>query len=167
MEIGLAAHAALVDALCDMAGPLCAQAGVELVEVRLSGSSRNRLVRIDVDRAGSDGVRLADCQRVSESLGLALEETELIGDRYRLEVSSPGIDRPIRSADDIRRNTGRRILVTTSEPVGGRCSFSGVLVGARDGAILLSLGEQGARGDEERVLIPLDRIEKAVQDGHF
>jgi len=160
----LTAHAMLVDALSAIAGPVCAQAGVELVEVRLSGSSRNRLVRVDVDRAGPDGVDLADCQRVSESLGAALEESDVIGDRYRLEVSSPGIDRPIRSADDIRRNTGRRILVTTTEPVDTRCSFRGVLLGANDGALLLA---ENAASDESRVRIPLDRIEKALQDTPF
>ena len=95
---------------------------------------------------------------------MALEETNLIGDSYRLEVSSPGVDRPIRSADDIRRNIGRRIHVTTTEPVDSRCSFRGLLVGAHDGAILLA---EGQVDDEQRVRIPLDRIEKAFQDVPF
>jgi ribosome maturation factor RimP len=160
----LAAHAEFVDAVCGLAAPICAQVGVELVEIRLSGSSRNRQVRVDVDRAGPGGIQLTDCQRVSEALGLALEEVDLFGDRYRLEVSSPGIDRPIRSVDDIRRNTGRRIQVTTTEPVDSRRTFRGVLVSADERSILLA---EDAKDDEQRLRIPFDRIEKAFQDVPF
>jgi ribosome maturation factor RimP len=157
----VASHAALLAALTRLAGRVCSEAGLELVDLDLRGSSRSRILRVDVDRAGPRGVDVEDCKRVSELLGVALDESDPIGGSYRLDVSSPGIDRPIRSADDIRRNTGRRIAVTTREPVEGRLTFRGVLLGSAEGALMLA--EEGDR----RVSIPLDRIEKALQEAPF
>jgi ribosome maturation factor RimP len=157
----VASHAKLLAELTRLAERICVDHGVELVDLDLRGSSRNRMLRVDVDRAGPRGVDLEDCRQVSEALGEALDESQLISDRYRLEVSSPGIDRPIRSADDIRRNIGRRVAVTTSEPVAGRRSFRGVLMGSSAEALLL------VEQEDQRVSIPLDRIEKALQDVAF
>ncbi len=95
-----ARHAELVSGLERLATRVTAEAGLELVEVSLRGSSRRRVVRVDIDRAGPDGVGLQDCQRVSEALGLELDREELLHSGYTLEVSSPGIDRPIRTPDE-------------------------------------------------------------------
>jgi ribosome maturation factor RimP len=119
------------------------------------------LVRLDVDRPGPEGVGLEDCKRISEQVGRALEEEDLIPGSYVLEISSPGVDRPIVSDDDIRRNTGRRVRVTTTDPVDGRRRFAGVLVGGDEGSL-----EVRTEGDEV-VRIPRDHIEKACQDITF
>jgi ribosome maturation factor RimP len=151
-------HAALLDELQRLAGRAAEEAGVELVEVVLKGSSRRRSLRVDIDRAGPRGTDLEDCRRVSELLGAAIEETDAIRESYLLEVSSPGLDRPIRSADDIRRNTGRRIAVSVREPMEGRRLFRGLLEGERDGCILLCDDESG------EIEIPLEKIEMARQE---
>ncbi len=119
-------HEELVTNLRNLAEKVVEQAGVELVELTLKGSSGRRLLRVDIDRAGPHGVDLADCQGVSHVLGEALDEAGLLETSFVLEVSSPGVDRPIRSEDDYRRNTGRRIVLSTREPIGGRRSFRGV-----------------------------------------
>jgi ribosome maturation factor RimP len=75
-----------------------------------------------------------------------------------LEVSSPGIDRPIRSADDFRRNTGRRIVVTARDGEGAECSRTGKLLGCEEGALLLE-----TEGGEQRS-IPLERVVHARQE---
>jgi ribosome maturation factor RimP len=135
--------------------------GLELVELTLRGSSKRRVLRLDIDRAGPDGLGLEDCQLTSKRLGTVLEEEDAIQGSYVLEVSSPGIDRPIESDDDIRRNTGRRIRIETTEEVDGCKEFHGVLVGGEANWLEL-------RTDDETVQrIPRDRIHAARQDITF
>jgi len=151
-------HVELLGELRAAAERATEKTGLELVDLSLRGSSRKRLLRLDVDRAGPRGVDLDDCRAVSTALDQELEERELIQGEYTLEVSSPGIDRPIESADDIRRNTGRKIVVTTREPVEGSLLVRGVLLGG-DGDALTLFRESGGE-----VRIPLHAIEKARQD---
>ena len=155
-------HATLLEGLRRLAGRAAGEAGVELVDLALRGSSKSRTLRVDIDRAGPRGLDLDDCKRVSELLGAAIEEDEeLIDGSYVLEVSSPGVDRPIRSPEEIRRNTGRRVVVTTREPDGGRRSIRGLLAGQRSDALVLE--------DEDRneIEIPLENVETARQDVEF
>jgi len=154
-------HEALLDELTRLATRVAGELGVELVELSLRGPSRRRVLRVDIDRAGPRSVDLDDCKRVSDLLGVQIEESDVLQDSYVLEVSSPGVDRPIRTLDDIRRNTGRRIVVTTREPLDGRRSFRGRLDGALDGALRLTEGENAM------VAIPLGAIEVARQDVEF
>ena len=136
--------------------------GLELVKLTLARAKRGWRIRLDIDRAGPVGVGLDDCQRVSHEIGARLEEQDRIPGSYVLEVSSPGADRPIRTPDDVRRNTGRRVEIETREPVDGRRSFRGVLAGQDGPALLLRLDE----GDTV-VHIPLDRITLARQELGF
>ena len=155
-------HAALLDDLRRLAARTIEEGGMELVDLALRGSSRRRLLRIDIDRPGPRGVDLEDCKRASKLLGAAIDaEGDLIEGSYLLEVSSPGIDRPIRSSDDVRRNTGRRIVVTTREVAEERRSIRGLLKGRRDGVLLLE--------DENRneIEIPMENVETARQDVEF
>jgi ribosome maturation factor RimP len=144
-----------------LAEPILAESGLELVEVALKGAPGNQLVRLDIDRPGADGVDITDCQRVSRTLGEVLERAELIPGGYVLEVSSPGVDRPIRSADDFRRNMGRRIVVTTSDADGTRRSHHGTLLGCENGELRLK-GEKS-----EEIRIPLNGIVNARQEVAF
>jgi len=157
-------HARLVTQLESLASRAAGAAGLELVELSVRGPSSRRIVRVDIDRAGPRGVTLEDCQRVSASLDEQLEASETLPNRFVLEVSSPGLDRPIRSSDDIRRNTGRRVVVRTSEPVEGGREFRGVLLGEDAGSLLLS-GQ--AASDEAEVRIPLELVEQAQQEIEF
>jgi ribosome maturation factor RimP len=141
--------------------PILAEAGLELVETVLKGTRDRRLLRLDIDRAGARGVDLAECQRVSRALGERLDEAELFPGRYVLEVSSPGIDRPIRTDDDIRRNTGRRVVVTVAEVDGARRSYRGTLRGRDDGTLQL----EGA--DREAIRIPLEGVVSVRQEIAF
>lgn len=134
------------------------ECGLELVDFKIHRSGGIRLVRLDIDRAGAVGVGLDDCQRVSRTLSAVLDEADLIQSRYHLEVSSPGADRPIRTADDIRRNTGRRVLVLADDPRRGRCCYRGRLLGAASGGLLLETE------DGQPLTVPLERVVKAQQD---
>jgi ribosome maturation factor RimP len=161
-ETGVASrHEALLAELRRLVEPVVAEVGLELVELKLGGSSRRRTVRLDIDRAGPSGVDMDDCQRISGEVGRALDATDLLPGSYVLEVSSPGADRPIREAEEIRRNTGRRIVVATTEPIEECRDFHGVLLGSESGQLLLRL-------DDDRVVrIPLDHVQSARQEVSF
>jgi ribosome maturation factor RimP len=154
-------HEELLSELRGVAEQIVTDAGLELVELSLRGSSKRRVLRVDIDRVGPRGVGLEDCQRISHVLGEALDDAELLENSYVLEVSSPGIDRPLQTADDYRRNTGRKVVVTTSEPIGGRKRFVGVLRGLVEGRVLL---EENA---DKRLEISIDSVESARQDVGF
>jgi len=131
--------------------PILGDEGLELVEVALMGPPGRQMLRLDIDRAGATGVDISDCQRVSRSLDPVLEEADLIAAGYVLEVSSPGVDRPIRSVDDMRRNQGRWIVVTTAE-AGGQQTYRGTLLGSSEGEIRLE------NEDRKEIRIPLDSV---------
>ncbi len=154
-------HDILLEELGRLAGKVISEAGLELVELSLKGSSKKRVLRLDIDRPGPGGVGLEDCQLVSRQVGAALEESDLIPSSYVLEVSSPGIDRPIRTDDDIRRNAGRRVRIQTTEPIAGRKVFAGVLIGGEAGWVELRID------DTEVLKIPRDRIQVAHQEASF
>jgi ribosome maturation factor RimP len=92
-----------------IAREIAGEMGLEIVEFVFHDRGRHSQLRIDVDRPGASGVSLADCERFSRSLDARMESIEGLDSGYELQVSSPGIDRPIRSDDDIRRNTGRTV----------------------------------------------------------
>ena len=110
-----------------------ASLGYELVDLEMSRSGG--LMRIFIDRAG--GVNVDDCAAVSNHLTrlFAVEEVEY----SRLEVSSPGLDRPLRRPQDFRRFAGERVHVRMRVPVDGRKNFVGVLRGASDAQVELEV----------------------------
>jgi ribosome maturation factor RimP len=112
------------------------QLGFELVELDLAGSRNRPLVRLRIDRPGSEpghGVTIEDCTRVSRALERYLETQGETASRYLLEVSSPGVERPLHRRRDFERFAGREIGIRTEQPIGqlGK-RIEGVLRGVRD-----------------------------------
>jgi ribosome maturation factor RimP len=130
--------------------------GLEVVEVVFRRQGKHSLLRIDIDRAGLPGVSLGDCERASREIERELDAAGLIQDSYDLQVSSPGIDRPIVTDDDIRRNSGRRVVVETSERLEGTCVFRGILRGP-GGDHLRIADESGEEAEIPRSLVLLAR----------
>lgn len=136
-----------------LALPLVQEEGLELVDVEYRREARGWVLRLILDKPG--GVTLADCQRVSEQLGDLLDVEEPFAGPYHLEVSSPGLDRPLRTPADFVRFVGRRARITTREPIEGQRRFRGVLQGLEADTIVLEA--EGGR----RVAIPRAGIAKA------
>ena len=86
-----------------------------------------------------------DCERVSRDVSAALDVADIIPHAYRLEVSSPGLDRPLRREQDFRRFAGREAKIRTMDPVDGRRNFSGTLVGAAEGSVEIACEGQSYR----------------------
>jgi ribosome maturation factor RimP len=99
--------------------------GLELVDVELLGAGRRTLLRITIDRSG--GVTVADCGRFSKDMGALLDVEDYIQAAYTLEVSSPGLDRPLKDARDFGRHEGKLVKVEVKEKVEGRGSWTGTV----------------------------------------
>ena len=111
--------------IADLLRPSLAHLGVELIDVHWSGRGRGAVLRVVIDRSG--GVTLEDCERVSNAASAVLDAADPIDSSYRLEVSSPGAERPLRSADDWRAALGRRVNVRVRSGDGER-ALEGTLV---------------------------------------
>jgi ribosome maturation factor RimP len=137
----------------EMARGILEFAGMELVHIEMKREPGGLFLRLFIDKEG--GVTLDDCSRISRQLSAQLDLEDPIPQRYTLEVSSPGLDRPLFSDRDYERFAGRRIRVTTFAPVGGRRRFVGLLIGLEEGAVRLTLE------DGQDVAIPRDNVAKA------
>ena len=122
--------------------------GFELVDLELSPKGRLFRVFIDIER----GITVDDCATVSNQLTRVFEVENI--DYDRLEVSSPGLDRPLKKLADFDRFAGQEIQLRLSVAIGNQRNFVGVLEGVRDGAVALTT-EKG------EMLLPFDDIEKA------
>jgi ribosome maturation factor RimP len=151
----------------DVAGRVARDYGLEIFDVQLRREPIGMVLRVVIDRPDrgvperpEDAVGIEECQRVSHDLSalLDVEEAELgeasLAQEYTLEVSSPGLDRPLRHEADYRRFTGRLAKIVTSEPLDGQSAFSGRLTGVEDGHVLLAEGRKTHR-------VPLGQIKRA------
>ena len=105
-------HAAVIEQVERLARPLLASQGLDLVEVVYAGGRRRGVLRIFIDKSG--GVTVDDCGRVSQILSVALDVENIIHNNYVLEVSSPGLDRPLTAVSDFRRHRGRIVRMETA-----------------------------------------------------
>jgi len=133
--------------------------GIELVQVDLDRQRGGWLLRLTIDKPA--GISLSDCQRVSEQFGAELDVEDLIPGSYVLEVSSPGLDRPLRSEADFHRFIGKLVAISTDEPIAGHRHFVGHLTAYQEGVATLL----DARGAEHS--IPRQRISKARLEVEF
>lgn len=136
-----------------IAEPLCEDLGIEVVDVEYTMERGNWVLRIYIDRPG--GVTLDDCARVSRELGTLLDVEDIVPQSYSLEVSSPGLDRPLKREKDFLKAVGKKVRIRTIEPIDGRKNFKVVVDGVEDGTVVV----KDASGKVWRILI--DNIEKA------
>ena len=141
-----------VEAVRSVAQRVTGGRGFELVDVEVKRRPGGSLVRLYVDKAG--GIGLDDLQTVSEEVSAILDVEDPMASSYTLEVSSPGLDRPLKTEADYRRFLGRLAKVSSYEPFEGRRHWTGRLVSFEDGAVGLSLEQEGGAV----VRIPFARI---------
>ena len=132
--------------------PAVESLGFELVDVERSGSGGHALLRLYIDSRG--GVTVDDCAEVSHQVSAILDVEDPVPGQYTLEVSSPGLDRPLVKRRDFERFLGETIKVRMSKPIDGRRNFIGQLTRMEGESVIL---ESGA----DSFSLPLDGIEKA------
>jgi ribosome maturation factor RimP len=142
LEDNLARQEGTVERVRSVALRVTADRGFELVDIELKQAKSEKRVRIFVDRPG--GIGLEDLQAVSEEVSAILDAEDPIEGHYTLEVSSPGLDRPLRGEADYRRFVGRLAKLASYEPVEGRRHWTGRIVGCDDGIVTLELEEEKA-----------------------
>jgi ribosome maturation factor RimP len=135
----LIAKAAIDRRLAAIVTPTIEGLGFELVRLRLQGGKRP-LLQIMAERPDG-GIEVDDCARISRAVSAVLDVEDPIAGEYVLEVSSPGIDRPLTRLKDFERWNGYEAKLETAEPIDGRRRFKGVLAGVEDGEILVEIPE--------------------------
>ncbi len=132
--------------------PVLQELGLDLVELRQLTEYGRPTLRVAIDKEG--GVTVGDCQRVSREIDTLLEVEAGIRERFFLEVSSPGLDRPLNKEADFVRFVGRSASVKTREPIEGRRNYKGLLKGVADGTIVMVI-------DGREYKIPVGLVERA------
>ena len=138
--------------LCDLLEPSVEGLGYELVGIETATGGERTILRVFIDRDA--GITVGDCEHASRQIAAVLDVEDPLPGPYVLEVSSPGLDRPLLSPDHFVRFAGRPVRLRATEPVDGRRRWNGWLVGCRAGNVVVQ------EGDEERI-IPLGLIGKA------
>jgi ribosome maturation factor RimP len=146
----------LRDQLSELLAPVVAGLGYELWELEYTPRSGGGLLRlyIDVRIDSLHGISLDDCERVSRAVSDALDAADPIPSHYTLEVSSPGLDRLLRTREHFARFAGERVKLEMMQPVEGRKRFSGRLLGVGTSDITLEL-------EDGRIKLPIDDIHRA------
>ena len=136
-----------------LAEQIAASMGMEIVLLEIKGDGNHSVVRTFIDQPG--GVTLDDCERFSKRFSVSLDVEDWIPFSYVLEVSSPGVNRPLVKEADFQRFCGKNIKVRTRDPIEGQKNFKGKIVGVTEGRLELEV----APG--KQIEIALTDIEKA------
>ena len=145
---------ATVARIWELAAPLAQTQGLEIIDIELrpEGSRGGRVLRLYLDKDG--GPNMEELSQVSRELGALLDEHDIVEGAYTLEVSSPGINRPLKSPEHFKRFIGKRVRVRTRELIQGRRSFLGPLLDVSTDRITVNQ-------DGTRLEIPFAVIEKS------
>lgn len=143
----------LTERIAQIIAPSIEALGYEIVRVQLSGG-RSPTLQIMCDRLDGEAMQVDDCADISRSVSALLDVEDPIGHEYTLEVSSPGIDRPLVKRDDFERFAGNIVRIETQFAVDGRRRFKGRLLGLKGDEVRVAL-------DEGEVALPFDDIAKA------
>ena len=141
-----------------LAIPVLEEIGLELVEVQFRREQSGWVLRLVIDK--QEGVSLDDCAAVSREIGQLLDIEDFIDQAYNLEVSSPGLNRPLKSMADFQRFTGRMAKIKTIEPISGEHVFVGRILQASEETIIVEVGRR-------EVTIPFAQVSKARLEVEF
>jgi ribosome maturation factor RimP len=157
-EPRLIAEPGLPARVAHVAEPVIEQLGYRLVRVKVSGAD-GCTVQIMAERPDG-GMAVEDCEAVSRALSPVLDVADLIERAYRLEISSPGIDRPLVRKSDFDRFAGQLVRIEMEFPINGRKRFCGLLTGTEGEAARLRRDDTN-EGEEAHVLLPIAEMSEA------
>ncbi len=135
-----------------MLAPVVEALGYECWGVEFISQGRHAVLRVYVDRA--NGIQVDDCEKVSRQVSGVLDVEDPISSEYTLEVSSPGMDRPLFTLEQFAKHAGEQVKIKLRSPFEGRRNFQGLLKGVEEQDVIV-------QADEHEYLLPVDSIEKA------
>lgn len=155
-----------LDRIREIAARVAAAYGLDIFDLTMRREGGSEVLRVVLDRPGraatpEESVSIGDCEKVSQELGTILDVEDVVPGSYTLEVSSPGLDRPLRDADDYRRFAGRLAKIVTRAPVNRQTAFAGRLRGIEGEDVLF----ESEGGKDMR--LPLRLISRARLDVEF
>ncbi|MCC7417715.1 MAG: ribosome maturation factor RimP [Acidobacteria bacterium] len=158
--------ASIIEAVRAIASRVASDRGLEVFDVQFRRESGGMVLRVKIDRLGAsataeESVSVENCAEVSRDLSAILDVEEVVPGGYTLEVSSPGLDRPLRGAGDYRRFAGRRAKIVVRDPIDGQGFFKGRLAGVEDGHVCIDAD------DGRRRRVPLGAITRAHLEVEF
>ena len=153
----------IVEHVRSLAARVAGSLGLDIFDVQFRREAGGMVLRVQVDRPGpsssaEESVSIDDCARVSRDLSAMLDVDDIVPNAYTLEVSSPGLDRPLRHAEDYRRFAGRRAKLVMRQPIDGQTFFKGT-IGGLDGEDVLIDSENGRRHRVPLAVITRARLE--------
>lgn len=140
----------------ELVNPILKEKNLELVDIEYVKEGKNWFLRVYIDKEG--GVDITECGEVSELLSEKLDETDPITDAYFLEVSSPGVERPLKTKEDFASNIGKNIFVKLYEPIDDSKEYEGTLVSFKEDIVTM---EYKVKTRKKQVEIPYKKIAKA------
>ncbi|MFD2657164.1 ribosome maturation factor RimP [Gracilibacillus thailandensis] len=140
----------------ELVQPILDELSLELVDIVYEKEGPNWFLRVYIDKDG--GVDIEECGQVSERLSSELDDKDPISEAYFLEVSSPGVERPLKKEADFKQHIGKHVYVKLYEPIAGEKEFTGDLVDFKDGYATIQYKEKTVQKEVE---IPFAKIAKA------
>ncbi len=138
--------------IAQIINPKLVELGIELVDIKYTREGGHWFLRVFIDKL--TGIGLEDCQLVSENIDPLLDEHDPIPHAYTLEVSSPGLDRPLKKPADFARFTGENVKLTTYTPLEGKRKFKGKIIAAENHSITLDVNGTS-------IVLPLEQVASA------
>jgi ribosome maturation factor RimP len=138
--------------LWELFEPVVNGMGYDLIEIEHFPNPKHGVLRLYIDK--EDGITIDDCSDVSRQISALIDVEDPVRGQFNLEVSSPGMDRPLRRVKDFQRFTGSKVKLKTIMPFEGQRNFSGRLLEADEESVVIET-------DTEEITIPMSALEKA------
>ena len=138
--------------LWDLFEPVISGMGYELIEIEHFPNPKHGVLRLYIDKEG--GVDVEDCSNVSRQISALIDVEDPVSGQFNLEISSPGLDRPLRRVKDFHRFTGSLVKIKTVVPMDGQRNFKGRLLKADDDVLVIET-------DTEEISMPMSAVDKA------
>lgn len=145
----------LMEKINSLAVPFLEELNAEIVDLHIHRHRSSVTIQILADRPFG-GITILECAQLNRKIGDAIEAQNLFQEHYVLEVSSPGIDRPLRTPKDFLRVTGREVHFFLSEPIDGKLEQAGIIKRIETDHVIID-------SDSVEIMIPRNKITKAVQ----
>lgn len=140
----------------ELVRPILEEKNLELVDIEYVKEGKNWFLRVYIDKEG--GIDISECGEVSEQLSEKLDDVDPIQEAYFLEVSSPGVERPIKTVEDFAKSVNKNVYVKLFEPINGEKAYEGILVNFSNNVATI---EYKVKTRKQQVEIPFEKIAKA------